>query len=746
MKDFIKKIWLMLLTITLISTTITFRTMAVGNQINNMDSKYLSDNKFQVITENNLMTLYANEVSGEFAVEDKRNGFIWYSNPKNRDDDKVAQGVVKMDLSSQLNVVYTDYSSEQMKIKNNFTGSTKKNGVKFEKINKGFRVTYSFPGEDDFTIPLNITLEENYVSAEIDIANITEKNNTIYSLDLLPYFGSGSSSDNGYIFIPDGSGALINFNNNKSNVETYKEAIYGRDATFSSNQNPVKREDIKLPVFGIKNGKNAFLAVVDKGDSQGSISANVSGIKSSYNNVFGSFDIRKFDSFIVGISGGSSKTTRLYEKGKSQIDGCKINYYLLQGKEADYVGMAKIYREYLKKEKGLTANKDIKPQMYLSLYGAVRKQKSILGIPFNTIQPLTTYKDTVNILQSLKQSKVSDIVVNYYDWNSDSIDCKIATSAAAIGKLGGLNGLKELISYTKDNNVKLFPQVDFLKFLNGKFGFFKMSNQSKTLGTVPSTVFEYSLSTYFQDKSKLKYNLQAPSKLDEIIKNFNKSYKDYKIGGIGLDTISSLVYSDFTKSQMSIRQETEKKWIDSLKVMKNDIGSVAASGPNAYSLPYIDYILDVPSDSSHYYIQDETIPFYEIVIRGIKPYTIEAFNFSADKDVQLLKAIETGANPYYIWTGEDTSVLKETKYEGLYSSDYKSWVSSAISDFETFKNLYVMIQDSTIDKHEKLTEGVFRVTYSNGTGVVVNYSENEYWIGNTIIPPTQYVILEGGNK
>lgn len=745
MKGSIKKICSVLFTLCFLSTTFTFKTIAAENRLNSADSKYLSDNKFEIITENNLMTLYANETNGEFAVEDKRNGFVWYSNPKNREDDKLAQGVIKMDLSSQLNVIFTDFSSDQMKIKNNFTGSIKKNGVKFEKISQGFKATYSFSGEDGFSIPLNITLGDNYVSAEVDIANITEKDNVIYSLDLLPYFGAGSTTDSGYIFVPDGSGALINFNNKKSNVETYKENIYGRDATFSSNQNPVKREDIKMPVFGIKNGENAFLAVVDKGDSQGSISANVSGIKSSFNNVFTSFDIRKNDSFTVGQSGMSARTTKLYQKGKPRIDGCKINYYLLQGKEADYTGMAKSYREYLKTEKGLTESKEIKPQMYLDLYGAVRKQKSILGIPFNTIQPLTTYKDAIDILKTLKQSKVNDIVVNYHDWNSDAIDSKIATSAATIGKLGGSKGFKKLVSYSKDNNIKLFPQVDFLKFSSGKFGFLKMSNQTKTLGVVPATIFDYSLSTYFRDRSKPEYNLLAPNKLNNVIDKFNKSYKDYEIGGIGLDSLTSLVYSDFTQSRLSTRAETERKWIDSLNLMKKDIGSVEASAPNAYALPYVDYILDVPSDSSHYYIEDETIPFYQMVIRGIKPYSIEAFNFSADKDIQLLKAIETGANPHYVWIGEDTTVLKETKYEGLYSSDYKSWMDTAVSDYETIKNLYTKIQGSTIDKHEKLADGVFKTTFGSGASVIVNYSDNEYWIGNAIIPSKKYKIMEGGN-
>jgi hypothetical protein len=128
--------------------------------------------------------------------------------------------------------------------------------------------------------------------------------------------------------------------------------------------------------------------------------------------------------------------------------------------------------------------------------------------------------------------------------------------------------------------------------------------------------------------------------------------------------------------------------------MKQKFGSVEASAPNAYALPYVDYVLDAPSDSSHYYIEDETIPFYEMVIRGVKPYTIEAFNLIADKNVQLLKAIETGANPHYKWIGEDTGILKKTKFENLYSSDYKAWMETTVADYKVFKSLYDKIQNS----------------------------------------------------
>lgn len=745
MKVTLEKLLAFVLILSFICTGCPFGSVAAGEKISTVPAGYLKDNNFQVVAENPSLALYAEEKSGEFAVEDKRNHFFWYSNPPGRADDKLAQGVIKMDLSSQLGVTYTDFKSDQMKYKNNYTGSIKKKSAKLKKKDNGFTVIYKFPGEDGFSIPLSITLGEDYLTVEIDIDNLTETKHTIYSIDLLPYFGAGSRLDKGYIFVPDGSGALINFNNGKQSVEPYKEAIYGRDVTFASNQNPVKRQDIKLPVFGIKNGDNAFVAVVDKGESQGNIVANVSGIKSTYNNVYTSFDIRKYDSFTVGQSGMSVKTTRLFQKGKPGIGGCRIKYYFLHGPQADYSGMAKEYQQYLIKEKGLVPAAGIKPQMYLDLYGAVKKQKSIFGIPVNTVQPLTTYGDAIKILEELKKAGIDDVVLNYHDWSKDSVDSKIPTDASAIGKLGGDRGFKELCAYTNENNIKLYPQVDFLRILKGKFNFFKAFNETKTLGVIPAAIFSYKLSTFFKDSSLPEYSLLAPNSLGGVMSRFDKSYAKYELDTIGLDTISSLAYSDFSNSARSTRQESEAKLVDVLKQKKQQNESVAAAAPNAYVLPYIDYIRDVPSDSSNYYIEDAAIPFYEMVIRGIKPYTIEAFNFSADKSIQLLKAIETGANPHYTWIGQDPSILRETKYEGLYSAGYSAWMSSAIRDFKELSDIYSKIDSSKIDKHEKLAEKVFKTTYSNGTAIIVNYSDAEYRAGNTVVAPKRYLIMEGGN-
>ncbi|MDR0553356.1 MAG: DUF5696 domain-containing protein, partial [Treponema sp.] len=74
-------------------------------------------------------------------------------------------------------------------------------------------------------------------------------------LNLLPYFGAGGREDEGYLVVPDGSGALIDFNNGRQNQNPYISPVYGWD---DGQARLVKLTDNRanFPAFGIqKNGE-----------------------------------------------------------------------------------------------------------------------------------------------------------------------------------------------------------------------------------------------------------------------------------------------------------------------------------------------------------------------------------------------------------------------------------------------------------------------------------------------------------
>ena len=90
------------------------------------------------------------------------------------------------------------------------------------------------------------------------------------NVDILPYFTAvndtkvdevtnETTNTDGYILIPDGSGAIMNFNNGKTTYTQYlSKRVYSTDTAFASEVKQVEKEDILLPMYAVisqnKNG------------------------------------------------------------------------------------------------------------------------------------------------------------------------------------------------------------------------------------------------------------------------------------------------------------------------------------------------------------------------------------------------------------------------------------------------------------------------------------------------------------
>ena len=131
-------------------------------------------------------------------------------------------------------------------------------------------------------------------------------------------------------------------------------------------------------------------------------------------------------------------------------------------------------------------------------------------------------------------------------------------------------------------------------------------------------------------------------------------------------------------------------------------------------------------DSNNFQILDESIPFYEMVVRGYIEYTGNPINLSDDAEWTILKDIETGAGLYYQWCYEDNSLVKETDYSYLYSIHYSYWMNEAIEQYQKINEVFKKLQGQSIVGHEKLADGVYLVTYEKGTQIGVNYNETVY--------------------
>jgi len=814
-----------------------------------LDAQLKSSNGFSLVFQNDYLELYVDGKTTEISVQDKRTDKIWYSNPKDRANDKIASGSNMDNLNSQIELECID-TTNQIIFMNNYTQSISLNQYEFCKINNGFRITYTIgdveeiylvptvisekrmdaflskmnsedkeaivtrytlysPNNMDitekevikklypylknqvayvlnapipdfiktelsdifikanytendlafdekennvpptkkpqrFVVPIEYTLEKDNLIAKIPHIN-SPSNLKLTNIKLLSTFGAAGNDENGYIFVPDGCGALIELNNGKTQYKPYKKQLYGYDRTTDVKIIPNIEQQCFLPVFGIKQNNSAFLAIIEKGDAYANINACVSGKNNSYNTVFSSFTINVYNE--VNSASWMRKTGINIYQSKPNDNPIQIKYTFLYNNDANYTGMALAYQNYLL-DNGLIKTGSFKDNIpfMLSFLGAVDFDSSILGIPVKSIKPLTSYDESKKILELLKSSGISNISAKYLAWANNGVGNKIFSNVELIGELGGEKKFNELIDYSKQNGIDLYPEANFMYVTKNDLfdAFIARWDDSRFVTSEYAYTFFYALSTNRRIWNTKKFIIK-PTKYHYFINSFINDYEKYNNPFLSVGILATDLNSDFDEKNITHRQEVKNIILNELDYLKSKGFSLVSDCANVYTLKNLTYINNMPMLSSDYYLMDKSIPFYQIVLHGIMPYSSTPINLEEDYKLSVLKALEIGASPSFEWTYAPNYDLKNTDYD-YYSTYYLPWFDDAVKTYKQINAVLAQNQTSKIASHEQISNNVFKTSFENGNSIYVNYSDNEVTNNNLTIGAKSYLFVKGGEK
>ncbi len=693
--------------------------------------------EMELAAENGKMALYYNK-KGQIALVDKATGEVWWSNPINVDA-AAGKAAQKTKLKSSMTMTFAQPSKRNTTAQNSADQKVKCK-IKVKKNSDGVELTYDY-GNAEISVPVKLTLKDDYLSVSVDTAGIVESNGDkiVTNLIMMGAFGAAEPDETGYFVIPDGSGALINFNNGKMNYKTYKGQVYGRNVTPVETTKPAVTQNVYLPMYGIVKGNSGMMVVADKGDTCATINAYVRGQeKTSYNACYFDFEIRTDDEYLMG---GDANPLAVYEKRGILVPEIEVRYYPVSNadkSEIDYVDIADTYRDYLTGDQGVTKSAAAdKSALYIDFYGAVMKQETVLGFPVMMQHETTSFEEAKTILEELKALGVDDMVVNYNQWTTADIKEKIADDAKPASKLGGKKDFKALKAYAEENGIALYPGVDNLTFESGN-GYFTMTDTAIRVSNAYSRQIEYDLAHGIENKFYDAISLLSPRKYEKMFKNLAKSYSKAEIGNISLGSATTVIYGDYGKKSVS-REMFKFNLQTYLEELKGSVGSILADGANAYVLKYVDHVSNVPLNSSKFDVFDQEIPFYQIVMSGLKPVSTTAVNGDAQVADLVLRALATSSNLRFDFVAETADELKDTRYDKLYYANYEYWLEDAAACYKFADEVLSKTAGSAITEYNLLSETKIETVYANGTTTVVDLEARTIDVNGKTISIYDYI-------
>lgn len=683
------------------------------------------------------LELLVDEQEAVFLVRDKA-GRTWYSTPPAYAEDETAQGSAKMLMASLIRVGYAD-SLGNINYLNSKVASVNKGTAAVRRIDGGARFTFRFEREG-FTVPVEVRLRADGVEVSVVSGEIEESNDKyrLTRVAVAPYMGAAPGSADGYLFVPDGSGALLGYADNNGAGEDYSQYVYGRDAAITQLEAGEVTEEARLPVFGIKVDDQGYAAILTAGASRAVINAAVKGKRCDYSNAYAEFLYRDYDMVLVEKK---NQTVRLVESGHTQDARQTVRYVLLTDEEADYVGMAAAYRTYLTEEGGLTPAADAGAPLMVELFGGVTAKQYILGFPVTRVMPLTSYQDAAAIVQALRDAGVSRIAIDYAYWYRGGTGAGIATDLQAEGRLGGGKGLAALEELCRREQVALYLGVNASDMVRSTWGYNQKRDAAASVQRSPAMRYTYDLNTLEAKVSSPTF-LLTPANLLDTCRRLADSAKGYDVAGLSTHALGQSLYSDFGKRAIP-RDVAEAIWRQSLEALRGGRGGLLVSQANAYALPAATIVTDAPLDSSRFLPETASVPFYQIVLHGLRPLTTPALNEMSDPRRGMLQAVETGSSLKFHWLARGEDVLKETAYNTVTGARYQDWLETATALYAEAAPVLEAVAGQTITAHEQPLTDVARTTFSDGTVVTVNYRETAVTLDGREIPAMSFVYGKG---
>lgn len=688
---------------------------------------------YELVVENERLALYLREKSASIRVIDKTGKYVW--------------GALENDKPDNLNSTWASFASSVVSIEYmDKTGSVKQIGAghrdaecNFEFIDDGFICTAYFGEEIGITLSVIVRLDDDHLTFSLTDDSIKEDGEFYVSkVYFSPFFGStvGDDSD-GYIFIPDGCGALIRYQKPMNYLKGYSERVYGLDAAIDSmsrlndlNSNrPIEflkeTDSVVVPVYGLTHGvkQHALFGRIKNGAEYAYINASPAGMITDYNWVSASFVYRQVYEQPTAKSGGGIPVV---QKTPNAVNP-RLELYFLNGEDADYSGMARLYANILAKEGSLPSDQ-VKSSYQVALDFIVSDVEK--GFMQNHSKTLSTSNAVEKAVRTLHDAGLAGILVSLKGWQKGGLNGYNKSTiydSTAWGRFNNLSSLKNMI-VQKGGSLKVYidplrarePQVNLRRDVGITLSQnpIKMDNNAnKFLGTV-----------YY-----LKSNIGMKNLETQLSVLFKHGLTATIDGG-------NLLYGEYLTDKFVSRTQVLELFEQVYGRIAKANGLLTIYKPNEYLFKYTGVYRDIAMSNSQFIYETDSVPFLQMVLSGYMTMVATYSNESFYSRTDLLKCIEYNVVPSFLLTEVDNRELKNTTLQDFSSTCFESWQSTITQFVKEVNSILGLVRGRKMLEHRAVSFGVYEVIYENGI-IYVNYNDKPYAVSNQYSVPEESALF-----
>ena len=687
----------------------------------------------EILNNSELNTQMFKECYKLTSIEDDYDGTLAQSYPLLKDEDLYI-----------LSKYAADYKIKEIYYSLKDNGYTNKD---LEAHNKKHNVVTEKDDSVSISISIHYTLTEDGFRATIPCESIdTLGNASLTRIRLLPYYETTSPEENGYMLLPDGSGALINSNNNRLELKDVEIPIYGEDISVNTTKKTEYTERATMRVFGIKRNSSGSFAVIEDGDAIATVYCELAGRTIPSNTIYAGFLLRPYE--FITLDSVSSKTSYNIYSENIYDGNITVRYFLLDSKNSNYSDMATIYRNYLLDNKLLSKSKNIGYPLAIEFLGAIGKKMNFIGISYNKTYPLTDFNTASFIINELKTLTSQDLQIKYTGWVNGGLVQRYPSKLKLVSALGSKSDFTNFNKMLSDFGIDCYYGISLQaineSLINTRINIFK--NSAKCLYKDLSTKKLFNLATmltrteksFVTNQNEPHSYLLSPTKLDKVNTKFNKNLSKLNINNVYYEDFGSMLYSDFSDDNYTNRQQSK---VTIEKLLANQKNYAVSTG-DIYTLKNAKHIYDIPLYNSGKLMYDREIPFTQMVLHGCVNYSGNSINLSDNSEKALLRSVETGAVLSYTFATDNTDQLKNSDFSHYYSLDYNVWKEEISKNYNSISIIQESLSSENIIKHSYLTDEVTCTEYSNGTKVIVNYSDSPYKFNGEKISAKGYLYFK----